>query len=92
MKKDKWIATFLNILPGAGYIYLGTRKPFALLLLSILPFMVIASMTWPEWSSSSEATTMTLPDFGLTALILGAFMTDAYYEAEAVNKKMKKKQ
>ena len=93
MEKDKWVAGFLNIVPGGGYLYLGVRKPFAILLLSIWPIAVLSGMVWPEWLETSETTTPELmpPDIMVFGVILFAFMYDAYLEAEKlIGKKTEK--
>lgn len=84
--KNKWLAAALNILPGAGYLYLGVRTPFAVLLLLMLPVVIIAGVADPAISNSSDSSS-TL-SWGIIAILLTpmiAFMVDAFNEAGRVN-------
>jgi len=77
MTKNPWIAGILNIIPGLGYLYLGKRKVFAgLLLLSLLIGFIDGFLNpWPE----IPITLLLLIEI---ALLLFAFMYDAYQEAK----------
>lgn len=82
MKKKPWLAALLNLLPGLGYLYLGTRKIFSYLLLATLALFLADYITSEEvrnWWDSEPATILTFLMY-VTATI--AFVYDAYAEAQ----------
>ena len=94
-EKEPGIAAVLNIIPGLGYLYVGTRKTFAILLLVGLLLTVISYFDPATSEYITESTEMEVSIFalgGLVAMILfaAAFIVDAYQEAKRVNKKLSK--
>lgn len=86
--KNKWLAAILNILPGAGYLYTGTRTPFAVILLSLLPATVVVGLTDPYMQTTE--TTDTTMSWGVIVILLIptiALMVDGYMAAIESNKK-----
>lgn len=85
--KNKWLAAFLNILPGAGYLYLGVRIPFAVILLLMLPVVIFAGIADPALSSPSSDSSSGF-SWGVILILLTpaiAFVVDAFNEAGRVN-------
>lgn len=90
--KEPGIAAVLNIIPGLGYIYIGTRKTFASLLLVSSVFAAV-TMFDPYYLNMTEAdASLTLQDTifilaGCISFVAGisAFVIDAYKEAKRVN-------
>ncbi|PIN91020.1 hypothetical protein COU57_02325 [Candidatus Pacearchaeota archaeon CG10_big_fil_rev_8_21_14_0_10_32_14] len=77
-KKNPWIAAFLNIISGLGYLYLGKRKVFAILLLASIIVYNIALFFTPSIQISPKT-----PLFWIGSLIYFiAFIYDAYKEAK----------
>ena len=84
--KNKWLAAALNILPGVGYLYLGVRTPFAVILLLLLPAIVIAGVFDPALSSSSSSdSSLSWGTLLILAIPAIAFIVDAFNEARAIN-------
>ena len=84
--RNKWIAGALNILPGAGYLYIGTRKPFAVLLLINCPLLlIVGGIADPQWIEEYANIRWTIWDTLVTMTGLAAFVVDAYFEAIRVN-------
>lgn len=80
--KSPVAAAVLNIIPGLGYLYLGTRKIFAILLLISLPIMVVeVAMHIGLYELLLESIWLTIVDFIITV----AFMIDAYFEGRRIN-------
>ncbi len=77
-KKNPWIAAFLNIIPGIGYLYSGKRRIFAYLLLS--SFFVAFIDGFIDGFLQSEAEFPTPPPLSYIILIifLFAFVYDAF--------------
>jgi len=88
--KNKWLAGILNILPGVGYLYVGVRTPFAVILLLILPAIIIGGTLDPALNSSAD--TNSSMSWGV-ALFFGvpivAFVVDAYLAAKEHNGRIK---
>lgn len=84
--KKPIVAALLNIIPGLGYLYLGTRKVFAYLLLGgALAFIVgIFDPVYDNYDFESEVISMW--DILGCILIQIAFVADAYYETKRINK------
>lgn len=83
MNKKPWLAGLLNLIPGLGYLYLGTRKVFASLLLATLALMLIDYVAFEEvakWWDSEPYTVVTILTY-TTATV--AFVYDAYSEAKS---------
>ena len=80
--KNKWLAGMLNIIPGLGYLYLGTRIPFAFILLLMWPALVIAGSFDPALAASPSGNTgLSWGILLVLAIPALAFMVDAYNEA-----------
>lgn len=83
--KNKWLAAALNIVPGIGYLYGGTRVPFGVLLLMIWPISIIGATIDPTWvESGAELPWMTMDWITLAAAEI-PFIVDAYLEVERNN-------
>ncbi|MET1033063.1 MAG: hypothetical protein ABWX94_01025 [Candidatus Saccharimonadales bacterium] len=80
--KNKWLAGFLNIVPGLGYLYAGTRTPFALLLLAFWPVLIISLFLVAPLPADSyyAEVPMGFWDFAPFLVVPIAFMTDAFNE------------
>lgn len=99
-QKSPLLAGIMNfILPGAGYIYVGTRIRFAVLILAATVLLAFAptSEDTEEVSSLNELFEMTLQEFQdpertvlyIAALFMAfAFAYDAVQEAYAYNEKV----
>jgi hypothetical protein len=86
-QKKAWIAVLLNLIPGAGYIYLNPKRVFGWILISVeILFFIATLMTWEE--PIPEVTNASADALGsLAFLLLGAaFMVDAYFETKRINK------
>jgi hypothetical protein len=83
--KNKWLAAILNILPGAGYLYLGVRTPFAVVLLLMLPVALIAGTADPALNGSNANTPISWGIFAILATPLIAFVVDAFNETKRAN-------
>lgn len=92
--KNKWGAAALNIIPGLGYLYVGTRTVFAVLLLSAWPLLVIAIASVPaeelEMMETAEVVPFRIWDLLPFLAISAAFIVDAYQEAVRKNTSQKK--
>jgi hypothetical protein len=88
--KNKWLASVLNVLPGLGYLYVGTRTPFAVLLLAYWVVAIAGGMIDPTWADLGSD----IPSRGWDAVMIAAtflpFVVDAYFEAIRVNKEVSK--
>jgi len=82
--KKPWLAAVLNIIPGVGYLYLGTRRNFAILLLAsaLMSLLVIF-----DQSTANDVVTTTPWDVLSTLTFGAAFVVDGYFEAKRINKK-----
>ena len=81
-RKKPWLATLLNVIaPGAGYLYVGTRRTFGTLLI----ITVVAGYLSGILDTSSNQTSIQgiAGWINLAAVALGmiAFGYDAYQEA-----------
>jgi len=87
-RKNPWLAGLLNMIPGVGYLYVGTRVPFAIMLLMFIPLAVLGTVLDPaSYASSSDSSTgwsvmVVIGDIWL------AFMVDAYLEAKSHNARL----
>ncbi len=98
MKKEKepGIAGALNIIPGVGYLYVGTRKTFAALLLISTALTIFSlfdplAMEYVNESAEAEMNIWTIAGLLALPLFMAAFIVDAYQEAKRVNASLKKK-
>lgn len=87
--KNKWLAAFLNVIPGLGYLYLETRTPFAVLLISFLPVTIVLSAIGaaidPTWANSGADDVYRGWDAIMLLPVLIPFMVDAFFETGRVN-------
>lgn len=83
--KKPWLACVLNIiLPGVGYVYVGHRVAFGILL--FISNLFIWSFSWPSgWSWSKLSNSMLASIFIAVILTTIAFAYDAYKDAQEVN-------
>lgn len=87
--KDPYFAGVLNIVPGLGYLYLGTRKVFAALLLAGTVIGVMDMFLDPNIAMYDDIPATTLSY--LTQLCMSAaFIYDAYSIAKKEQRKTKK--
>ena len=85
MKKNAALAGALNLIPGVGYVYVGTRIPFGVLLLLIWPVAIIGGILEPEWLNTTYKWFVT--DYICILIVASAFVADAYLEAERLTHK-----
>lgn len=96
-QKSPFTAALLNIIPGLGYLYLGSRRVFgALMLLSLLVSIVTASV-YDDYAHTyfleayQEITSWNSTPYALQFLsmpvIVVAFIYDGYKEAVRLNQK-----
>ena len=79
--KKPWVAATLNaILPGLGYLYVGKRKNFGVMLIVAAILIMIIPSTG-EWSSQD---TLSLPS---AIVVMLAFAYDGYRTAEEANRR-----
>ncbi len=80
-RKNPWIAAILNvILSGLGYLYIGTRRTFAVLLI-ITELASYVFLTTPAGSAiMSEANSLFFN--AIAVLYVLAFAIDGYNEAK----------
>lgn len=78
--KKPWLAAFLNlIVPGVGYLYLGKRKAFSVLLLISLVVFGLALFSDPGLYKGYGESLLA----GVSGFIVGlAFAVDAYLMAK----------
>ena len=90
--KNKWLAAALNFIPGLGYLYVGNRIPFAVLLLAMWPLLFISGLTMSaeELAASSEVTYRVWDYLPFLAPSAG-FIVDGYFDAQQANAKQGKK-
>ncbi|HSE29553.1 MAG TPA: hypothetical protein VLA77_03140 [Candidatus Saccharimonadales bacterium] len=83
--KSPWIAGILNfILPGVGYLYLGIRKPFAILLLAGGAVVFLSGLD-PVIGECLTALSFT-PLYVLGGILMAsAFAVDAVLETKRLN-------
>lgn len=93
--KLPWLAAILNfILPGAGYVYVGTRLRFGVLLLASMAIAIFA----PPMENAADTTQVNLETYiqdpGFLAimisglLIAAAFAYDAWGDAKDYNQSL----
>jgi len=83
MKKNAWLAALLNILiTGLGYVYVGKRIPFGIMLIFTNVFVCIWYFTTPD--AMSVLTNIWMVVASITGTI--AFAVDAFLLAKEVNK------
>lgn len=87
--KNKWLAAFLNLIPGLGYLYVGTRTIFALLLLLPWPLFVMGTLIDSGWSGTDAP--WRAMDWIMVAAAEAPFVVDAYMEAQRVGRKKRSK-
>ena len=78
--KNKWLAASLNLLPGLGYLYLGKRATFAVLLLSTCMICILGAIVDPAWAESYAAIPIKGWDIAVIIVSEAAFAIDAYNE------------
>jgi hypothetical protein len=89
--KNPTITALLNIIPGVGYLYVGRKSVFAILLILGLVLSMTSSYLDPRLAEYYASTEFSLWDW--VALLgflsaVGGFMYDAYQEAEIYNSKV----
>lgn len=95
--KNPTIATLLNIIPGLGYLYVGRRVAFGVMILISNIVAIIASSLNPSLQEYYAADLNFWDWLGLLGLflIIIAFMYDGYHDAVMKNSlrssKLKKK-
>lgn len=85
--KKAWLAVLLNIIPGAGYLYLNPKRVFGWMLIiahAITASAVIATMNEPAPEVTNAGADIAL-SIGYT-LLYASFMVDAFFETRRVNK------
>lgn len=89
--KKPWLACVLNIiLPGVGYIYVGRRVVFGILL--FISNLLVWSFSLPDgWSWSELSSSMLAAIFLAVILTTIAFAYDAYKDAQGFNLHFKEK-
>jgi choline-glycine betaine transporter len=89
--KNPTIAALLNIIPGVGYLYVGRKSIFAILLILGLVFSVTSSYLDPRLTEYYASAEFSLWDWfallGLLSAVRG-FMYDGYQEAEIYNSRV----
>lgn len=96
-KKHAWLAAVLNFLvPGAGYLYVGSRVRFGVLLIAGMALMTFGPQ--PEYVSDIEIDySVAAQDPGFIVLsiaavmVAGGFAYDAYLDAKQHNSNIKSK-
>ena len=91
--KNPTVATLLNVIPGLGYLYLGRKKPFAILLLAAMALNLFAIIFYPVIAEYQDMP-MTVWDWvAMLAFVLfeAAFMYDAHHEAMLAQKEASRK-
>lgn len=78
--KNPIVAALLNLIPGAGYLYLEMRKPFAWLLLLSCVASFIAGFVY--YFQPYETNIWIIVSSTIAQI---AFMVDAYLAAKTVN-------
>ena len=89
--KNSYLAALLNVIPGLGYLYVGTRRLFGVLLL-IWTILSTVSMFDPllnDYINSSWRMWDTVAALGYMSLLIG-LTYDAYSESERLNLALKK--
>jgi len=90
--KNPAIAAMLNIIPGVGYLYVGRKSVFGVLLILGVVLSMTASYLDPRLTEYYASAEFSLWDWftllGLLAAV-GGFMYDAYQEAEIYNSQIK---
>jgi hypothetical protein len=89
MKKSKWLAAILNLIPGVGYLYVGTRVVFGVLLMVLWLSFVVDGIMAPISSDSADVPFVVWDLLPLLAFE-AAFAVDAFIEADRFNKSLDK--
>lgn len=96
--KNPTIATLLNVIPGLGYIYLGTKRTFGVLVLAgvVLSFAYSLEPRWVEYwneyyTAHPQGTAWDILGVCSVMIFVVAFMFDAYKEAMRINAGKKSK-
>lgn len=91
-RKSSVLAGVLNLWPGVGYLYVGDRVPFAVLLFAVIPAAMIASVVDPSLMADSQSASSTSPSPLATLVIftpiITAFVVDAYLDAKKYNSRI----
>ena len=91
--KNPTVATLLNVIPGLGYLYLGRKKPFAILLLAATTLNLFAVIFYPI-TAEYQGMSPTVWDWAVMitfVLFEAAFMYDAHHEAMLAQKEASRK-
>jgi hypothetical protein len=83
MNKKPWLAASLNLLPGLGYLYLGTRKTFSYLLLAASALFLADYMSSEEIRQWWDSEPFTIWTYLMYTAATVAFIYDAYSEAKS---------
>jgi hypothetical protein len=86
--KNPWLAALLNLFPGAGYLYTGSRQIFGFMLLAFWPIVIFGAFLEPAaYNAAGSADTGPTPiSMILAFLVLWlAFPVDAYLEVKHNN-------
>lgn len=87
--KDPYFAGFLNLLPGLGYLYLGTRKIFAGLILTGTILFWVDAFTDPNAEALAEVPMTIWAILGIL-LSTAAFVVDGYLEGKRLQQALLK--
>lgn len=81
--KSKILAAILNLIPGLGYLYLGRRRKFAILLIAgfLLGGITVFDPALAYYLNRSDFTVWDTISLASVALMGAAFVYDAYCEA-----------
>jgi len=91
--KNPTLATLLNIIPGLGYIYVGRKRIFGLLIL-ITVLLSIANAFDPVYADTPYIESGLIWELMYVATIIlaiVAFMYDGYHDAVAHNNTLNEK-
>lgn len=86
MKKPILAAVFNAIAPGIGYLYVGVRKKFAVLLVIgvIISGLTLLDSQSPDYFANEEVAYISPWEWASIAILAIAFGYDAYTEAKAL--------
>lgn len=89
MNKNPKLAALFNIIPGAGYLYIGRRKVLSVTMIVTSIVIIISDSFNPLLQSYYETPLNKWDAINLIALIAlaTAFMYDAYSEAVVAKRK-----
>lgn len=95
--KNPVVAALLNIIPGLGYIYVGRRKAFGIIIIIFLIIAVTAQEAYDRHllvNLGEEAISVPIDSeigklgtlaVSMLPILIGAFMYDAYQDARRLN-------